>query len=157
MKGLFLTAVAFGSLAIAGIAAPAAAGEPAPVLTFAQAKEIQAKAEKIISDHHMGGVVTVVDASGQMITFDRLDGAKLANGALAPKKAHTAVAFGAPTDSWGQKLAQGNTAILGNPEIVPLPGGVPITIGGTLAGAVGVSTPDGNVDLEAAKGAITGF
>lgn len=156
MKGLFLTAVAIGSL-VAGTGAYAATTERVPVLTFAQAKDIQAKAEKIIIEHHMGGVVTIVDASGQMITYDRLDGAKLANGALAPKKAHTAVAFGAPTDSWGQKLAQGNTAILGNPEIVPLPGGVPITIDGTVVGAIGVSTPDGNLDLEAAKGAVAGF
>lgn len=156
MKGLFLTAVALGGL-IASTGAYAATADRVPVLTFAQAKDIQAKAEKIITEHHMGGVVTVVDASGRMITYDRLDGAKLANGALAPKKAHTAVAFGAPTDSWGQKLAQGNTAILGNPEIVPLPGGIPITIDGTVVGAIGVSTPDGNLDLEAAKGAVAGF
>ncbi|MCA0425277.1 MAG: heme-binding protein [Proteobacteria bacterium] len=131
--------------------------ERTEVLTFAQAKSIQARAEAIIASHKIGGVVTIVDASGQTISLHRLDGATVANSRLAPMKAHTAVAFGQPTDAWGDKLAQGNMSILGNPEILPLPGGLPIKINGTLVGAIGVSTPVGAVDLEAAKGAVDGF
>lgn len=129
----------------------------APVLTFEQAKKIQEKAEKVIVSHHVGGAVAIVDAAGKLVTFDKLDGATLANGALAPKKAHAAAAFGASTETFQQKLAQGNMGILGNPEIVPLPGGVPIVIDKQVVGAVGVSTPVGSVDAEAAKAAVDGL
>lgn len=127
------------------------------VLTFNIAKEIKEKAEKIIVNHHIGGAIAVVDASGKLIAFDKLDGATLANGELAGKKAYTAAAFGVSTETFQEKLMKGNMSILGNPEIVPLPGGVPIVINNKVVGAIGVSTPVGSVDLEAAKAAVDGI
>lgn len=157
MKHMIIALVATGSLLGATLAQEAAAAEQTSALSLAQAKEIQAKAEAVIASHNIGGVVVIVDAAGHLITSDRLDGASLANVELAPKKAFTAVAFGAPTQSWADKLAQGNTAILGNPEIVPLPGGVPIVIDGKVVGAIGVSTPQGPIDAEAANAAVAGL
>ena len=124
-------------------------------LNHQQAQQLIGKAEQIIRSHNLGGVVTVVDAAGQTLSYDRLDGATLANSELAPKKAHAAVAFGVPTESFQQKVVAGNVALLGNPAVVPLPGGEPVIIQGVLVGAIGVSTPDGNVDAEAAKGALS--
>ncbi|EMO6898738.1 GlcG/HbpS family heme-binding protein [Pluralibacter gergoviae] len=135
--------------ALIGTAAHAA--EPArqvSVLSHQQAHLLLDKAEQIITGHKIGGVVVVVDAFGQTIAFDRLDGATLANSELAPKKAHAAAAFGAPTASFQKKIAEGN------PVVVPLPGGQPVKVNGVVIGAIGVSTPDGNVDEEAATGAL---
>lgn len=141
--------------ALIGTAAHAA--EPArqvSVLSHQQAHLLLDKAEQIITGHKIGGVVVVVDAFGQTIAFDRLDGATLANSELAPKKAHAAAAFGAPTASFQKKIAEGNVGVLGNPAVVPLPGGQPVKVNGVVIGAIGVSTPDGNVDEEAATGAL---
>lgn len=156
MKQTIIACITAMSL-LGGAGAAAAAGTQSPSLSFAQAKQIEAKAETIISGHNLGGVVVIVDASGRLITLDRLDGALLANIELAQRKAHTAVAFGVPTQDWVDKLAKGNTSILGNPEIIPLPGGMPIKIDGTLVGAIGVATPQGAVDAEAASGAVAGL
>lgn len=125
------------------------------VLNHQQAQKLVSKAEEAIRAHHVGGAVSVVDSFGQPIIFDRLDGATLANIELAPKKAHAAVAFGQPTSSFQQKISTGNVAVLGNPAVVPLPGGEPIKVNGVVVGAIGVSTPDGKVDAEAAKAALS--
>ena len=125
------------------------------VLSHQQAQALVNKAEQIIRSHQIGGVVAVVDPFGQLISFDRLDGATLANSELAPKKAYSAAAFGVPTASFQQKIAAGNIGMLGNPAVVPLPGGEPVKLNGVVVGAIGVSTPDGSVDAEAAKGALS--
>lgn len=134
----------------------AADAAPAATLTFAQAKDIQAKAEQLIAKNNLGGSVAVVDASGRLLTFDRMEGATVASISLAQKKAYSAVAFGAPTEAFQQKLAQGDMSVLGNPEVVPLGGGVPIKIDGKVVGALGVSTPKGPVDVTVANGAVAG-
>ena len=125
------------------------------VLTHHQAQQLVEKAEQIIGNHHIGGAIAVVDPFGQLIAYERLDGATLANSELAPKKAHSAAAFGVPTSSFQQKIAAGNVGMLGNPVVVPLPGGEPVKVNGVVVGAIGVSTPDGNVDAEAARGALS--
>ena len=136
----------------------AQAAEPVTTtLSYQQAQQLTAKARQVIADHHLGGAIAVVDAAGQLITFDRLDGATLANSELAPKKAHSAVAFGVSTLSFQQKIAAGNLALLGNPAVVPLPGGEPVKRHGVVIGAIGVSTPDGQVDTEAAQRALSVF
>ncbi len=128
-----------------------------PVLTYQQAKSVADKAEHVIASHHIGGVITVVDGAGIPVILERLDGSTLANSELAPKKAHSAVAFGVSTATFQQKIAAGNVGMLGNPAVVPLPGGEPLKINGVVVGAVGISTPDGNVDSEAASAAVSGF
>ena len=39
--------------------------------------------------------------------------------------------------------------------MLPVSGGIPIKLDGQVVGAIGVSTPDGNVDTEAANAALT--
>ncbi|WP_045049693.1 GlcG/HbpS family heme-binding protein [Rouxiella chamberiensis] len=142
---------------LAGFAAQAAEDgiTRVPVLTRDQANVLLQKAEDTIKSHHIGGAVAIVDAAGQLITFDRLDGSTPANIALAPEKAKTSAYFGQPTDTYQQKIAQGNLNILGNPRILPFGGGIPIKLDGQVVGAIGVSTPNGDVDNEAAKAALT--
>lgn len=147
-------ALAFSAL----ICAAAQAGQPVSqvaLLNHQQAQLLVKKAEQIVDSHHIGGAIAVVDPFGQLIAFSRLDGATLANSELAPKKAHSAVAFGVPTSSFQQKIAAGNVGLLGNPAVVPLPGGEPVKLDGRVVGAIGVSTPDGEVDAEAAQGALS--
>lgn len=126
-----------------------------PVITHDQANELVKKAEETIKSHHIGGAVAVVDAAGQLISFDRLDGSTPANIALAPEKAKTSAYFGQPTEAYQDKVEKGNVLILGNPKILPFAGGIPIKLDGQVVGAIGVSTPDGALDAVAAKAALT--
>lgn len=126
-----------------------------PILSYQQAKALADKAEQVINTHHIGGAISVVDSAGLPILFESLDGATLANRELAPKKAHSAAAFGVPTATFQQKIAAGNVGLLGNPAVVPLPGGEPIKLNGVVVGAIGISTPNGDVDAQAASAALT--
>ena len=153
MKYFPALAVSVSLLSAAAVAAPQVTEQP--VLTYTQARSVADKAEQVMTRHHLGGVIAIVDGAGQTVITERLDGATLANSELAPKKAHSAAAFGVSTASFQQKIAAGNLGLLGNPVVIPLPGGEPLKIKGIVVGAIGVSTPDGNVDSEAAQAAIT--
>lgn len=151
MKYLPLIIVSLGIVSSSVFAATTATRQP--VLTYAQSRQVANKAENIIKGHHLGGVIAIVDNAGLPVIIERLDGATLANSELAPKKAHSAAALGVSTATFQQKIAAGNVGLLGNPAVVPLPGGEPLSLDGVIVGAVGVSTPDGNVDSEASKAA----
>ncbi|QGX92559.1 heme-binding protein [Tatumella sp. TA1] len=153
MKYVPALVVFLSSMSSAVFAAPQVTQQP--ILTYSQARAVADKAEQVIASHHLGGVVSIVDSAGQTVITERLDGATLANSELAPKKAHSAAAFGVSTASFQQKIAAGNIGLLGNPAVVPLPGGEPLKLNGSLVGAIGVSTPDGQVDSAAASGALT--
>lgn len=99
--------------------------------------------------------VAVCDESGHMKAFERMDGASFAAGKIAEDKAYTASAFGVPTVQWfsileGDKpLRDGMLSSI--ERLSTLGGGVPITIDGKIAGAIGVSGGTYDQDHAAAQ------
>ena len=87
--------------------------------------------------------IAVVDAGGNLTAFHRQDGAWIGSIAIAQAKAYTARAFDMPTADLqpmvqpGQPLYGIETSDPG--RIIAFPGGIPITISGTIVGAIGVS------------------
>ena len=99
--------------------------------------------------------IAVVDLAGGMLAFARLDGAPLLSGSIAQDKAYTVAAFnGVPTHAWfglieaEPALREG---IVHRDRLVIFGGGVPVTAGGTLVGAVGVSGGTAEQDREIAE------
>ena len=96
--------------------------------------------------------IAIVDESGSLMVFERMDGALLGCIQIAIEKAYTSAVLGSPTADMG-KLAQ-----LGQPEyglntiaggrVVIIGGGVPIIHDKKIVGAVGCSS--GTVDQDAA-------
>jgi uncharacterized protein GlcG (DUF336 family) len=84
----------------------------------------------------------VVDAAGNVVASQRMDGAALGAMQLALGKAFTAVAWGARSGDFAQSTQPGgadwgwNTT---DPRIVVYPGGVPLVADGELVGAIGAS------------------
>jgi uncharacterized protein GlcG (DUF336 family) len=103
-------------------------------------------------------VIAVVDEAGVLKAFSRMDGAALLSVQVAQDKAYTAVGFGMPTDQWydfiksDPPLAAGATS--GIDRLVIFGGGYPITIGGQVVGAIGVSGGHYTHDMEVAKAGI---
>ena len=58
---------------------------------------------------------------------------------MAIQKAKTAVAFKRPTRLFEEAVAKGRTVLVSLPGGMPFEGGVPITVGNQVIGAVGVS------------------
>jgi glc operon protein GlcG len=115
---------------------PPAYGTP---ITLEQAKAAIAGAEAESKKNGWSHVFAVVDGAGILIAFEKSDLAGNASVTIAEAKARMAATFKVPTKVYQDRLAAGETFILGLPGAVPAAGGVPIVIGGKLVGAIGVS------------------
>jgi len=85
------------------------------------------------------GAFAVVDAGGNLILVDRLDGTFAAAPEVSIGKAHTAAMFRKPTRFFEDIIRQGRTPMIALDDFTPLQGGVPIMVDGEVVGAIGVS------------------
>lgn len=141
------TVTIVAALALAtGVAAQAAAPARGPAvetraaLTLAGAKQVAAAA--IASAHALGApgaAVAVVDAGGNLLYLERLDGTFAMAATVSTGKARTAALFQKPTRAFEEIINKGRTAMAALPDFTPLEGGVPLVRDGHVIGAVGVS------------------
>jgi uncharacterized protein GlcG (DUF336 family) len=101
----------------------------------------------------------VVDDSGVLKAFSRMDGAALLSVQVAQDKAYTAVGFGIPTDGWHDFIKDDPPLALGAPSgidrLVVFGGGYPISIGGKLVGGIGVSGGHYSQDMDVAQAGLS--
>jgi len=100
----------------------------------------------------------VVDAGGHLIAFGRMDGAEIAGPVLAVDKAYTAVANRIATSALATLAAPGGELFglhaAGGGRFVIFGGGVPISVGCVIVGAVGVSGASAAEDEACALAAL---
>ena len=108
-------------------------------LTLEGARQVIAAATAEARRGRVGGVVAVVDAGGNLMALERLDGTFVAGANISIGKARTAAIFKRPTRFFEDVIKGGRTAMIALNDFTPLQGGVPITIDGEVVGAVGVS------------------
>jgi len=105
--------------------------------------------------------IAVVDAGGNLIAHERMDGAWLGSIDISINKAFTARAFNLPTEALATN-AQPNQQFYGihasnHGRIMIFAGGVPLISNGEVVGAVGVSGGDGKQDQAVAEAAAMAF
>ncbi|WP_377639350.1 heme-binding protein [Oryzobacter terrae] len=87
--------------------------------------------------------IAVTDRAGALLAFARMDGSFAASGGIAQDKAWTVTAFGGlPTDGLYDAISAEDAVREGigqRGRVAAFGGGVPITVGGSWIGAVGVS------------------
>jgi uncharacterized protein GlcG (DUF336 family) len=87
--------------------------------------------------------VTIVDESGVLKSFLRMDGAPLMAVDVSKRKALTAVGLGLPTgQQWYDFIKDDpimSEGVSGIPDFILLGGGLPISQDGAVIGAIGVS------------------
>jgi glc operon protein GlcG len=120
------------------------------VLTLEAARMVAAAAEAEARKNNWAVSIAVLDDSGQLVLFQRLDGTKLVATDIAIRKARTAVYFQGPTKDLEEAVAGGRTTLLPIDGFMPLQGGVPLISGGQLVGAIGVSGVTGEQDAQCA-------
>jgi glc operon protein GlcG len=101
--------------------------------------------------------VTVVDSGGNLVAFQRMDGAQLASIQISEHKARAAATFRRETKAFenGIQLNSFNYLITLD-GIIASRGGIPLVEGGKLIGAIGCSGGTGSQDEVACKvGAAT--
>jgi uncharacterized protein GlcG (DUF336 family) len=101
-------------------------------------------------------IVAILDESGLLKAFHRMDGAPLISIEVAQNKAYTAL-LGEPSQDFFNRIKD-NPALLAGvphiPRIVTFGGGLPIRINGAVAGAIGVSGGSVEQDIECAQAGI---
>jgi len=116
-----------------------------------EARAVAAGSDALVS-------VAVVDGGGNLVAFQRMDGAEIAGPVLARDKAYTAVAHRCGTHeltsqvSPGAALAGMNSADHG--RYIAFAGGLPLWDGDRVVGGVGVSGGTAEQDQAAAAAAL---
>ncbi|MBT9382254.1 heme-binding protein [Pseudooceanicola sp. CBS1P-1] len=125
-----------------------------PVLEDQDVATVVKAAEDAMAQHNVKGCVAVANSDGQIIFFERQQGAYASCDASAIAKARTSALFHAKSDDFMNMLNKdGATNLLGVPDLAPMPGGMPLALNDQDLGGVGVSTPDGNIDTPVAEAA----
>lgn len=127
-------------------------------LTLAGARRAIAAAQAVAREIQVAMSVAVVDSGGQLVAFDRMDGADLVGIRLAQDKAWTALVNRMPTRDLAP-LAQPGAEFYGYDSVaagrtIVFAGGMPLERDGVLVGAVGVSGGSAEQDQRAVDAAV---
>lgn len=100
--------------------------------------------------------VAVVDSGGNLVAFERMDGAQLASIQIAEHKARTAAMFRRETKVFENGIQQSNyNYILTLDGVIGSRGGIPLLEAGKLIGAIGCSGGSGSQDEVACTAGVT--
>ncbi len=124
------------------------------VLGTDEATRIMAAAVAEATRNKWAVTVAIVDDGGHLLQLTRLDGAAPVSAYIAPEKARAASIGRRETKVYEDMINQGRNAFLSAPLQGMLEGGVPITSGGQVIGAVGVSGVKSSEDAQIAKAGI---
>ena len=155
------------AMAVLAVATPAWAQTPptpAPAAAPAQAygapiglEAAQALVDRAVEAGRARGfrlAIAVVEPSGALVAFGRMDDVPYGSIGVAQSKARSAALFRTPTSALEERLASGRTALLAIEGMIPVAGGVPIVVDGRMVGAIGVSGASSAQDDEVARAAI---
>jgi glucose/arabinose dehydrogenase len=131
------------SLVLATTAATSTQDAPSygPPISLAVARRVLAAAEREAATNQWRMALAVVEPSGMLVTLARMDDTQLGSVEVARQKARSAAMFRRPTKVFEDIVtgSLGGARILALEGAVPIEGGVPLTVGGRIVGAIGVS------------------
>jgi uncharacterized protein GlcG (DUF336 family) len=126
-------------------------------ITLATANKLIAAAESAALNLKLMVAISIVDESGTLKAFSRMDGAPLLAVDISKDKAYTAVSYGIPTHAWFDFIKNDPPLLHGivqTPRLVIFGGGYPIEIAGSVIGGIGVSGGHYEQDMSVAQAAL---
>ena len=138
LRTILAIALAVSCAAIAHAQAPMPYG---PSITADVAKKLAAPAIAEAKKNNWTMAVAIVDPSGDLVYFEKMDDTQVGSTQIAVDKARSAARFKRPTKAFQDIVAAGGegTRILGLKGAVPVDGGVPLVVAGKVVGAIGCS------------------
>lgn len=96
--------------------------------------------------------VAIVDPSGNLVYYEKMDNTQIASAKVAIDKARTAAIYKRPTKGFQDALAAGGVGlrILKLRDATAVEGGIPLLIDGKIIGAIGVSGDSSEHDNQCA-------
>lgn len=105
--------------------------------------------------------IAVVDESGTLIAFERMDGGKVTSVTIAQDKAFTAAAARKATHDYNAANVPGNLAFGIHTEVggrlSTVGGGLPVMVDGEVVGGIGLSSGTPQQDMDCAQAGIDHF
>jgi glc operon protein GlcG len=97
--------------------------------------------------------VAVVDPSGNLVYYEKMENTQLGSSNISIDKARTAARFKRPTKAFQDALAAGGEGLrtLGLEGVTPVEGGFPLLLDGKIVGGIGVSGATSAQDAQCAK------
>jgi glc operon protein GlcG len=128
-----------------------------PPISLERAQSVIAAAVAEARRHNWKMNVAIVDAGGNLVAFQRMDGAQLASIQISEHKARAAATFRRETKAFENGVQQSNFVYqLTLDGVIASRGGIPLVEDGKLIGAIGCSGGAGSQDEVVAKaGAAT--
>jgi glc operon protein GlcG len=136
---------------------PAYAGEMP--LSLDVARRCMEAGEQAARDRGLALTFAVVDAAGHLVALHRMDGAPWITPDVALGKAWTAAAYAAPSAAQGEKMRElvafsGAISAATGGRFTPQIGGLPISVDGEPAGAMGASGASGQEDEDCVRAGL---
>lgn len=130
------------------------AADKAPTeLNLELAQKIAAKAFACGKKNDWKFSIAIVNAEGNLIYFQRMDGAYFGSIDAAIDKAKSANAFQRPTKTWAENVKDGRLGLFTVKNIVAIEGGVPLKLGDKFVGGLGLSGAHSPEDHQCASSA----
>jgi glc operon protein GlcG len=120
------------------------------ILTLQAAKTALAAAEAEARRNNWNVSIAVVDVAGELLAFERFDDAAIMTVAVSQGKARTAARGKRPSKAYDSLVTAGRVQLLAF-DVIPVEGGVPITVNGKIVGAVGTSGATSAQDAQVSK------
>lgn len=141
---------------VAGALGSALAQMPNPYgapVSLENAKKAAAPALAEAAKNNWNMAVAIVDPSGNLVYYEKMDNTQLGSATVAVDKARSAALFKRPTKALQDALAAGGDGlrILRIQGAVPVEGGIPLLVDGKIVGAIGVSGGSSAQDGQCAK------
>ena len=145
LRTILAIALAVSCAAIAHAQAPMPYG---PSITADVAKKLAAPAIAEAKKNNWTMAVAIVDPSGDLVYFEKMDDTQVGSTQIAVDKARSAARFKRPTKTFQDGLAAGGAGLrlLALKGAVPVEGGIPLVQGGKIVGAIGCSGGTGSQD-----------
>jgi glc operon protein GlcG len=129
----------------------------AKIISLEAAKKMAAAGEAEARKNGWNVAIAIVDASGGLILFHKLDETQPGSIGVAQGKARAAALFKRPSKAMEESIAAGKQGFLTVEGIVPIQGGLPVVVDEKVIGAVGVSGVTSAQDEQVALAALGGL
>src|SRR5579863_2111466 len=123
-------------------------------LTLAAMKTMVAAAEAKAKELKVEVAICIVDESGNLLFFEKPEGAALVTIQFAQKKARHAAFYKQPSKNGMDEVKKGNVDVMAFPEYFPNQGGLPIIVDGQILGGIAASGAKSEIDEAIAQAAL---
>jgi uncharacterized protein GlcG (DUF336 family) len=129
------------------------------MITLQRAQDLIAAGIEEASRRNLALAFAVVDAAGHLVACARMDGTPWIAPEVALGKAWTAAAYGAPSAAQGEKMKElhafsASISAATHGRFTPQIGGLPVTDGDEVVGAMGASGGTGQQDKDVVRAAL---